>query len=241
MADPLKIVLLAAGIGNRLGALTEQLPKSLLPLGDKVILDYVLDTLLAFPASEVIVVGGFAFDKLSLHLENKDSRIRLIENKNYLQGSILTLECALPYLDSNFFLFNADHIYPKKIVPILLKNKTGIVGMCDFDRELTDDDMKISRNASNQITGISKKLSSFNGGYIGITFCSKENLLLYKSTVDEVIQKTGGKGVVENVLSTLIEKGCFPLVGDTSGIHWLEVDTPADLDVAKSKITSLNH
>lgn len=241
MTEPLKIVLLAAGIGNRLGPLTEQLPKSLLPLGDKVILDYVMETLLAFPASEVIVVGGFAFEKLSTHLKHKDDRIRLIENKNYLQGSILTLECALPYLDSSFFLFNADHIYPQKIVPELLKNKNGIVGMCDFDRPLTDDDMKISLNAQNQITGISKKLSPYDGGYIGITFCSKEELPLYKSTAAEVIQQTEGKGVVENVLAKLIEKKHFPFVGDMSGIRWLEVDTPKDLAIAKSKINTLNN
>lgn len=235
----MKIVLLAAGIGQRLGKHTQELPKSLLKLHERTILDYVLDTLLSFPASEIIIVGGFAFEKLQKHLQGKDPRIHLIKNENYLKGSILTLECALPYLDTDFFLFNADHIYPKSIVSELLKNKSGIVGMCDFDRPLADDDMKISCDSTHHITGISKKLSSFDGGYIGITYCSKDSLTLYKNTVQEVIERTDGKGVVEEVLATLIQKGTLPFFFDTSGIRWLEVDTPEDLAVAESKINTL--
>ena len=53
----MKVVLLAAGTGNRLGPLTENLPKSMVPLNGKPIIDYVLDTLLALPLQELIVVG----------------------------------------------------------------------------------------------------------------------------------------------------------------------------------------
>jgi choline kinase len=120
-----------------------------------------------------------------------------------------------------------------------MKHHSGLVGMCDFDRPLTVDDMKIARNPQNQITAIGKKLTAFDGGYIGVTYCGKDMLDRYKETVLEVIQRSEGKGVVEEVLGAFISKGVFPSIGDTSGIRWLEVDTPEDLAIATSKIQSL--
>lgn len=235
----MKAVLLAAGTGNRLGLLTENLPKSMIPLKGKLLIDYVLDTLLALPLQELIVVGGFEFEKLRKHLQGRDPRIRLLENKDYPLGSILTLKTALPHINEDFFLFNADHIYPKTIIPKLLKDRKKITAVCDFDRSLVSDDMKIKKSADGYLTDISKKLTSYDGGYIGITYCAEDTLPLYKKNVVDVIEKTEGRGVVEEVLATLIKNGNPPKICDASGIGWLEIDTPEDLALAELKIEEI--
>jgi len=55
-----KAVVLAAGPGRRLGPLTRELPKTLLPLGEGgTILDLVLANLASVGVGEVAVVTGF--------------------------------------------------------------------------------------------------------------------------------------------------------------------------------------
>lgn len=233
----MQCILLAAGIGSRLGPLTEDLPKSMLPLGDKHIIDYVLDTLSLFPFEEILIVGGFAFEKLNDYLAGRDKRIRLINNDKYLLGSIVTLQRALPSIEDEFFLFNADHIYPAAIVPRLLQGRRGITAACDFDRPLTDDDMKIRGQAGEPLTAISKKLKKYDGGYIGITYCSEESLATYRTAAETVLAASEGKGVVEDVLAHLISIDKAPSICDMSGIRWYEVDTQEDLEQAQAAIT----
>ncbi len=70
-----KAVVLAAGPGRRLGPLTRELPKTLLPLGESgTILDLVLANLAAVGVGEVAVVTGFAagrVDELVPELEER--------------------------------------------------------------------------------------------------------------------------------------------------------------------------
>ena len=173
------------------------------------------------------------------YLQGRDPRIHLLENKEYQLGSILTLKTALPYLDEEFFLFNADHIYPKRILPKLLAERKKITAVCDFDRPLVSDDMKIKKTPEGYLTDISKKLTSYDGGYIGITYCEKETLSFYKKTVEDVSKKTEGQGVVEEVLATLIQNGNPPRTCDASGLGWLEIDTLEDLAHAEKEIKNL--
>lgn len=58
----MKVILLAAGYATRLYPLTENLPKSLLPLGKRVIIDYIFDSIDKLPnVTEVILVSNSKF------------------------------------------------------------------------------------------------------------------------------------------------------------------------------------
>lgn len=238
----MQAVLLAAGVGNRLGNFTKNLPKSLIPLNGRPILDYVLRTILALPLEELIVVGGFAYEKMAEHLKGQDSRIHLLENEKFRKGSILTLCKALPFIRGEFFLFNADHIYSFSILPRLLKKREiveGLFAACDFDRPLGEDDMKIRKNAEGALTDIGKTLNPFDGGYTGITYCSDRTLRFYQKAAQDILKSTQGQGVVEDVLRRLISMGHPPRICDISNIPWLEVDTQEDLKKAKKDLQKL--
>ena len=77
--------MLAAGPGRRLHPLTEALPKTLLPLGDgRTILDVALANLSAAGLTEVIVVTGFAAERVeerAAELERRHGiRLELVYN-----------------------------------------------------------------------------------------------------------------------------------------------------------------
>jgi len=227
-----KAVIMAAGKGLRLGQLTYALPKALIPVAGRPLIHYMLDLCEKSHVDEIFVVGGFEFFRLQTAIEKwQDSGktpIRLLNNKDYHKGNLLTLACALPHMQGDFFVSNVDHIYPLPLLEKFLKSKGELTVAADFDRPLGMDDMKIRFNGKKRLTDISKKLITHDGGYIGMTRCSKSFVETYKRAVEGTFHRFGTQAVAENVLQTLILWNEAPTFCDLSGFGWHEVDTPEE-------------
>ena len=57
--NPVKAIILSAGQGRRLLSLTENMPKCLLPVSGKPIIEWQIDALLSAGINEITVVTGF--------------------------------------------------------------------------------------------------------------------------------------------------------------------------------------
>ncbi len=232
----MKALVLAAGLGNRLGELTQDKPKALVKVGNLELIKHVLNFLDNPKISDIAVVTGYKSDLLSSFIKNASDKIKIFFNPNFKLGSIKTIECALPFLDDDFLLSNVDHIYPKQILERVLNNASEITAICDFDRNLVDDDMKIKLNTSGHLKKISKTLADFDGGYIGMTYCSKTHLKIYHDAIKAVIKDSGELSSVESILDTLAQNGEKINICDASNIGWLEVDTEEDLKKAEHRL-----
>ncbi len=225
----MQLVILCAGMGTRLGKRTEALPKTLLELNGKPVLDHILRSTEIDEVEELIIVGGFQFDKLKAHLSSyKGKPYRLVENPDYREGSVLTVEKALPYLKGSFALMNGDHIHPQEMLKKYLTQAKGIACACDYDRKLTDDDMKVKLDASGMVAEMDKKLVDYDCGYIGMTHYDASVLELYKEYLGVTLERYGTKSNVEKVVHTLAEDGHKASIVDLSGFGWLEIDNESD-------------
>ena len=230
----MKAIVLTAGTGSRLGPITSQSTKGMVKVKQKRLIDYLLDFLDPSFFDEIIVVGGFAFQELKDHLaRQKISNLKILENKDYLKGNIYTLLKGLEEIDNNSFLItNVDHIYPPKMFKEMSKHFSQITAMCDFDRSLGQDDMKVKLKEDGQkIKKISKQLTDFEAGYIGMTYVDQASLSFYKGALEKTLSLYGDKAVVENILQVLAEdEKLAPKICDLSGFGWYEVDDQADLE-----------
>jgi choline kinase len=233
-----KAVILAAGLGERLGRLTSDKPKALVHVDNRELILRVLD-FLDHPAvtSKAIVVGYLA-ERFKSFLKENNVDATVLYNPHFKQGSIRTIETALPFLDDEFLLMNVDHVYPKRMLPVILNNRKGITAVCDFDRTLGADDMKIKLNENRSLTGIKKTLTDYDGGYIGMTYCDRDNLNSYKQAVVKTRETFGDSAPVEWALGHMVNQGRQVNICDASGLGWLEVDTSEDLDNANKKLTN---
>lgn len=241
----MRACVMAAGTGSRLGEITKARTKGMVPANGKKLIDYLLDFFDMTVFDEVLVVGGFCYEDLRDHLAHRaEKNIRVLQNPDYLKGNIYTLKTALrEFSGDSFLITNVDHIYPHIMFDEMQKHLTGIRAMCDFDRQLGMDDMKVKLAADTQhVDRISKQLTDFDCGYIGMTYVDKSCETIYRTAVEKAIQMYGEKAVAENVLQVLAEeKTVPPEICNLSGFGWYEIDTPDELYSAEEKLLQDPH
>ena len=240
----MRAIVLAAGTGSRLGEVTSARTKGMVPVNGKKLIDYLLDFFDLKKISEVIVVGGFHYEDLKSHIDKKGiKKIKTIENREFLKGNIFTLIRGLEeFSDDSFLITNVDHIYPAAMFHRMSKSFDSITAMCDFDRALHDDDMKVKLKNGKTIEEISKGLKIFDCGYIGMTYVHASMESIYRNAVKEAVLSYGDNAVVENVLQILAHnENTAPGICDLSGYTWYEVDTVSDLKKAEKEILKDNN
>jgi choline kinase len=229
-----QFVLLAAGLGSRLGALTAELPKALIPVGEATLLAHVLRFAERLRPEKVIVVGGFGFALVKAELEKLQASehpaarlpITLVENTRFRDGNLVSLMAARPLIEGEFVLSNVDHIYRGAIAEVVRPAASEVTAFIDTDRTLGADDMKVERDAAGRVRRIAKTLTTFDCGYVGMSRVPGAAVERYFAMADRALAEDGPAIHVERVLARLAETPSPPVCRDISGHGWLEVDTP---------------
>lgn len=89
-------VILAAGASTRLGQ-----PKQLLALGDRPLIQHVIDHVAASCVSEIVLVLGHAAAEIEAVIRVPSSRpVRIVVNSEYAEGQSTSLRCGLRSTDA---------------------------------------------------------------------------------------------------------------------------------------------
>jgi choline kinase len=233
----MQTVILAAGTGSRLKHLTTELPKALIPLSGIPLIRYAIGFAAAVHPGEVIVVTGAFREKVEAVLrEVRHPKLRWVHNPDFLKGNLYSLGAARSLVSDGFLLMNTDHVYRRAIADKVAAQCRELTAFCDQDRKLCADDMKVLTHPDGRLAEISKGLTRFDRGYVGMTFCPHHMLSSYWAVFDRVAAAQGEKAVVEMVLADLARQGTPPMAGDISGVGWLEIDTPDELAAAEAAL-----
>jgi choline kinase len=226
----MQAVLLAAGLGSRLGALTERLPKALISVGNEPLLAHAVRFARAAGAGEIVVVGGYGYSLVADEVASRGLPVRLIENPAFRDGNLVSLTAARPHLASNteLLIMNIDHIYRPTIAPLVAAPVEDVTAFIDTDRTLGADDMKVERDAGGRVHKIAKTLPRWDAGYVGMTKVPVEAQERYWAVADATLTDEGRAVHVERVIARLAETTQAPRCRDISGHGWLEVDLPEE-------------
>lgn len=98
----MKIVLPVAGNGLRLRPYTENVPKCLLPVAGKTILDWIVEDSLSLKPAETIFITGYKAEAVDSFLEKRPAwgKTRAVVQSNP-QGLGEAVSLALPYVDDD--------------------------------------------------------------------------------------------------------------------------------------------
>jgi len=118
-----KVIILAAGQGSRMGRITETIPKSLLPIGKTNVICRLITQLLNLGIDDVTIVVGYKENLLKEEI-NKISgqKLKFISNKKFKEDiNILSLSLALEGVNKGKFLvLEADCIYDDKAIKLIV-------------------------------------------------------------------------------------------------------------------------
>ncbi len=241
----MKVVMLAAGIGSRLGQkAAETGPKVLLRFDGKSLLERHIDIFRAQGISELVIGVGFHHDQIQQEIEALGATgfVRTVLNEDYELGNIVTLSalrgeicCGEPVL-----IMDADVLYDESLLERLINSRHPNCLLIDRDFEPGDEPVKICIR-DGEIVEFRKWLSTefdYCGESVGFFKFSAEiaqqimfqtDLSLQLGRENEPYEET-----IRDVLLTS-PRGTFE-VEDITGIPWIEIDFAVDVDRAKAEI-----
>src|SRR5262249_17297666 len=141
---PKHAMVLAAGLGTRMRPFNGRLPKPLVPVGGKALIDYVLDRLAAQGVERAGVNVHHLADQIDRHLAGrKRPKIVISDERSELLGTGGGVVKALPKLgDAPFFHVNSDTIWIDGVKPNLARLADS------FDAERMDALLLLATTAS---------------------------------------------------------------------------------------------
>lgn len=119
--SPSHAMVLAAGLGTRMRPLTDALPKPLVPVAGKPLLDHVLDRLADVGVTTAVVNVHYMADAIETHLKGRTRpKIIISDERNELLDTGGGVVKALAHLGgAPFFHVNSDTIWIEGVMPNL--------------------------------------------------------------------------------------------------------------------------
>ena len=240
-----RAIILAAGSGTRLRPLTNNIPKTLLKVGNNTILDMIISNLKTFHINDIIIVTGHASDILEAYIQrnysNDTIRFRFVRNDKLDLGNIYSFYIAREYMDTDFILLNSDVLFHPNILEYLLNYNTSSLAIDDH-KELGSEEMKV-KVSNNIIKDIGKDISlkEADGEYIGIMRLNNKDANIIIKSVEELFRYGKYNLYYEDAIRVVANKYDIFYKCSTKELPCVEIDTINDLNDAYSVMNKINH
>jgi len=237
----MKVVILAAGMGTRLRPLTNNIPKSLLNIGGKTLLDNQITAIRDCNIKNVLIVTGYLSHKIENYIEkyHNDINIEIVYNPFYeITNNLISFWLALKHIDGDFILVNGDDLFKSDVLRKLKEADGNIVMVIDRKKTYSEEDMKVVTK-NNKVIKVSKRipLDEANGESIGMIKFSGDGVNKIKEKLDKMVRLKENHNVFYlQALQELMDDGYEIKYVEIPEDHWAEIDVHTDLDFVKSRI-----
>jgi choline kinase len=234
-------LVLAAGPGRRLHPLTEALPKTLLPLSDgRTILDLALANLSAAGLDDVVVVTGFAAERVeerAAELERRHGvRLELLFNERAEEwNNAYSLWLARESFAGGALLVNGDTVHPGSVEQTLLAARgPDVLLAVDREKELGEEAMKVLLTKTGALRRISKEIepASAAGEYIGVALIEPAAAEPLADALEATWRRDPSL-YYEDGFQELADRGGEVYGVPIGTVDWVEVDDHGDLARAR--------
>lgn len=241
----MQALMLAAGMGRRMGKYTENHTKCMITVGDKTLLERVIDSLVEANIDKLIMVIGYEAECLKEYIKENEFPINIefVENKNYAEtNNIYSLFLAREYLmRDDTILLESDLIYESSIVKTIVESKEsnlvvvakyeqwmdGTVVLLDSQKRILD----FVDKSQFRYEDIGKYYKTVNIYKFSKEFSEKQ----YLPFLEAYLKAYGTNQYYEQVLKILSHISGSQLKAHIlENENWYEIDDVQDLDIAST-------
>ncbi len=245
----MQAVILAAGMGRRLGEFTANNTKCMVEVNGERLIDRMLRQLSQHDLSRIVIVVGYEGKKLKDYVSERypELGILFVENRVYDKtNNIYSLWLARDYLmEEDTLLLESDLIFDDGILSAAVESDYPTLALVSKYESWNDGTMVTIDDDNNIVNFISKK--AFN--YADTEFYYK-TVNMYKFSRDFIVNHylpfleaylnvLGNNEYYEQVLRviTLIDGAGLKAL-PVSGMKWYEIDDVQDLRIAETMFAS---
>lgn len=247
-----KAIIIAAGLGTRLRPHTEEIPKILVPVGEKPILDHQRQALSGAGVEEFVIVNGYQAEKL------RPEGFRIYTNTDYENNQILeSLFFAEEEIKGEVIITYGDLVYRSNIIEAVLKGQGHIRAVVDLDWAQTYDgrdqnpftDAELVTGTPDRITAIGKNIAdagNCRAEFTGILYLDEAGAEIFRGLYRKLRAEFESgrretlagvpfrKAYLSHLLQELILRGEHLYPVDIHG-GWVEIDTAFDYERAQNQ------
>jgi len=236
----MKAVILAAGVGKRLAAITKDRPKCLLEFGGRSLLVRYLDALLEVGIKSAVLVVGHKQDMIRAAAGEsyRGLAIRYVVNDQYHRGSLYSLWLARGSFDDDLLIMDSDVLCPASFVRRLVTSPHPNVLLVDeMARQDSEERMAIIRGG--RVVALTKKrpaeppdLIGEGVGFIKVTRSDARRMV---AAMEPFVQKGELDLEYEDTWEAFfraVPVGCEKIGGQP----WIEIDFPEDIVRAEREV-----
>ena len=230
---PITAVIVSAGRGSRLLPLTEAMPKCLVPVGGRAILDHQLDALVEAGVERAVIVAGYRADQVADHLARAGHPLetRLIFNPFWsVASSIASVWAAHDVVARPFCLMNGDTVFEGAVLRgALAAARPGVNLVVERPAAFEIDDMRVALDGE-RVAAVAKDLPGDVATHrsLGLVVSRDPDGGGYAAALRRVIGASGGLQAYHHaVVDRLARTGGVTAI--TANGSWCEIDRPQDI------------
>lgn len=168
--NPKRAVILAAGIGVRMLPIYNEVPKALLEINEKPLIETTIEYLQEIGVDEIYIVVGYLKEKFDYLVDLYD--VKLIYNRHYLEfNNYYSLKLASEHLE-NSYIIPGDLYFFKNLFNQVELNSWYMVG----EEKVLESDFKLMKNDKL----VRNKIGEIGNRNIGVSYITKNDALWLK-------------------------------------------------------------
>lgn len=238
-------ILLAAGRGRRLGALGRDIPKCLIRLADRTLLDRHRAAFAACGVEDVRIVLGFhdAAVRSELAGFTAPPRFQALFNEDFPRGNILSLRRGLEGLgdDEDIVVMDADVLYPTRLLARLRDAPDPNCVLLDARSAPSGEEMMIGVR-DGRVARIARDIGpgpwAPAGETVGFLKVAARDVATLRACVDEVVAEGGLDEEYETAYERFVTR-CVVGFAPVDDLPWTEIDFPEDIVRAETEVLPL--
>lgn len=234
-------IVLAAGVGKRLGSLTHSTPKCLVPLSKKgaCLLKRYLETFRSLGLNEVTIVVGYQKEKILRAASSwgRGLKLRFVVNPDFRRGSILSLHRASRRLTRSVLILDADVFFPAEALARLIDSREQSAFLIDPRSKSSGEEMMLMAK-DGRPWSISKRTDptlQVLGEATGIVRLDEQAARTLGKILKKFHRRDDLDREYEDAYCELLTRkkvGCVSM----NGLFWSEIDFQEDLDAVSQAL-----